>query len=1139
MKGQLPKVKVKVNDIDAIALADSGSAGDFISIDFVKKNDLKILETPPQLLITATKSNNYSSLLGEVELELKYKHIKETRRFGILDLSTQTMILGIPFLEEHKPDINWTTKTLNFTDSSKNMSYEDMVKEVKRLKQIVKMKQVKKDLLELQKLCQDEELDNKGVIDTNKYVKDKENVDIHQTDKIKVNIVDYKTIEKDIKKNNKDQGVVFVKETSIDNIDKDYKVSEVNEVEIKDIKVNKDLECLVKRYKDVFPKELPRQLPPRRNVEHEIKLEENSKPPSRAPYRLSFVEQDELKKQLKNLTDSKLIRPSNSPFGSPVLFVKKKSGELRMCIDYRALNNITIKNRYPLPRVDDLLDQLSQAKYFSKLDLTSGYWQMRVKDEDIHKTAFTTRYGHFEFMVMPFGLCNAPATFQYLMNSIFQEYLDDFVVVYLDDIMVYSKTYEDHMRHLEIVFNKLQENKLYAKLDKCEFLETSVEYLGHVVGNNSIKPDDRKTKAILDWETPKNSKDVMAFMGLANFYRKFVKDFSKISIPLTSIMGKNTTFKWGSEQEQSFNDIKQALITQPVLKLPSREGRFRVHTDASDYAIGAVLEQEDLQDKSIKPVAYFSQKLHGAQTRYATHIKELYAIVKALECWRHYLEGIQFDIYTDHYSIQYLNTQPELNKLQARWVEKLAEFDFELHYKPGRTNVVADALSRKPQLNVINLFSLPDGLEIQLKEEYLKDDYFKNIYRKLVNKEKIDEKEEHLFKHYKIKADILIYSTIVGDEEEERICIPKGEIRRKLLFDYHNSRIAGHMGFIRTYDALHRYFYWPKMAKEIKNYVIRCVECQKSKSTNQQPQGYLQPLPVPKRKWQKISMDFIVHLPVTRNGNDSIWVVVDYLSKRAHFIPTKTKINAQEVAQLFIENVFKLHGLPQVIVSDRDPKFISSFWSSLHSMLGTELAISTANHAQTDGQTERVNRTLEQILRTYVNSSYNNWDKILPYAEFAYNDSISAATKLTPFQIDTGQHPTRPGFSPQEEGDEDAQSFIKKIKCYSDIAKDAIQEAQEYQTKYANQFRRACQFQVGDFVMVHKNAFTFNVHKLGPIYFGPYKVLEKYKSSYRLAIPKDTRMHPVIHASHLKLHLNPLSNRPQRNYRVNPVSHDN
>ena len=269
MKGQLPKVKVKVNDIDVIALADSGSAGDFISIDFVKKNNLKILETPPQLLITATKSNNYSSLLGEVELELKYKHIKEIRRFGILDLSTQTIILGIPFLEEHKPDIDWTTKVLIFKDHNKDMNYEDMVKEIERLKQIVKRKQAKKELLELQRLCQDEEeLDNKGVIDTNRYVKDKENIDIYQEDQVKVNIVDYETIENDIKKNNKDHGVVFVKETGIDNIDKDYKVSEVNEVEFKDMKVNKDLDYLIKRYKDVFPKELPKQLPPRRNVEH-------------------------------------------------------------------------------------------------------------------------------------------------------------------------------------------------------------------------------------------------------------------------------------------------------------------------------------------------------------------------------------------------------------------------------------------------------------------------------------------------------------------------------------------------------------------------------------------------------------------------------------------------------------------------------------------------------------------------------------------------------------------------------------------------------------------------------------------------------------------------------------------------------
>ena len=363
-----------------------------------------------------------------------------------------------------------------------------------------------------------------------------------------------------------------------------------------------------------------------------------------------------------------------------------------MCVDFRAVNNITIKNKYPLPRVDDLLDQLSSAKYFSKLDLTSGYWQVRIKKEDIPKTAFRTRYGHFEFLVMPFGLTNAPATFQHLMNSVFQEYLDDFVIVYLDDIMIYSKTYEDHLKHLELVFKKLQENQLYAKLKKCEFAKREVQYLGHTVSEKCIKPNEDKIKTIKNWTTPKNSKEVMSFLGLANFYRKFINDFSKRSVPLTKLIGKNSTFQWSDKEELAFQDIKQSLIQAPVLKLPTRNGKFIIHTDASNEAIGAVLEQEDTEDKSIKPVAYHSQKLQGAQINYPTHEKELYAIVRALQIWRHYLEGQRFIVCTDHHSINYLKTQPQLSKRQARWVELLAEFDYEVIYKPGYTNVVADAI---------------------------------------------------------------------------------------------------------------------------------------------------------------------------------------------------------------------------------------------------------------------------------------------------------------------------------------------------------------------------------------------------------------------------------------------------------------
>ena len=506
-------------------------------------------------------------------------------------------------MQEHNPVINWKSRKVNlenreFEDQdSMDMSINDIEKEISKLKKLTDIRKAKVRLTEAQKEYNEIGLD--------KNSKDNSNNEVIESSE--VNLVEFDKVKKSLQRNGKDQVLVMVNKIDKNHRESESKIEEINNDEefIQDNKLKK----LVSNYNDIFPKELPKELPPRRNVEHEIRLENNSKPPSRAPYRLSFVEQEELKKQLKQLLDSNLIRPSSSPFGSPVLFVKKKENTLRMCIDYRALNNITIKNRYPLPRIDDLLDQLSQARYFSKLDLTSGYWQMRVKDEDIHKTAFTTRYGQFEFMVMPFGLCNAPASFQHLMNSIFQEFLDDFVIVYLDDIMVYSRTYEEHLKHLDIVFSKLRDNQLYAKLRKCEFMKTSVEYLGHIVGNNSIKPDKEKTKAIEDWEQPKNSKEVMAFVGLANFYRKFVNNFSKRTLPLTNIMGKNKEFKWDREQEDSFNDIKVALTNTPVLKLPTRDGRFKVHTDASDYAIGAVLEQEDANEKSIKPVAYFSKKV--------------------------------------------------------------------------------------------------------------------------------------------------------------------------------------------------------------------------------------------------------------------------------------------------------------------------------------------------------------------------------------------------------------------------------------------------------------------------------------------------------------------------------------------------
>ncbi|KAL0458154.1 UNVERIFIED_CONTAM: Retrovirus-related Pol polyprotein from transposon [Sesamum latifolium] len=398
-----------------------------------------------------------------------------------------------------------------------------------------------------------------------------------------------------------------------------------------------------------FPEELP-GLPPHREVDFEIETIPGAAPISIAPYRMAPSELKELKKQLEELLDKGFIRPSISPWGAPVLFVKKKDGSMRLCIDYRQLNRITIKNKYPLPRIDDLLDQLKGATVFSKIDLRSGYWQLRIEEGSISKTAFRTRYGHYEFVVMPFGLTNAPAAFMSLMNKTLQPFLDQFVIVFIDDILIYSR---------------------------------------HVVSKEGVQPDPAKVRAILEWEPPKNVSEVRSFLGLAGYYRRFVKDFSVVAKPLTNLLKKNTPFNWNDRCAQSFEELKRRLTSAPILALPSGDGGYVVYTDASRQGLGCVLMQHG------KVIAYASRQLRPHEINYPTHDLELAAIVHALKIWRHYLYGETFHIFTDHKSLKYIPTQKELNLRQRRWIELLKDYDCTIDYHPGKANIVADALSRK------------------------------------------------------------------------------------------------------------------------------------------------------------------------------------------------------------------------------------------------------------------------------------------------------------------------------------------------------------------------------------------------------------------------------------------------------------
>ena len=458
---------------------------------------------------------------------------------------------------------------------------------------------------------------------------------------------------------------------------------------------------LFRDFAQVFPDQLPHVVagsPAPAGVVHKIQLKDGALPYSRPLRRMSTQELDELKKQLQEYLDSGRLRPSESPWGTNVIFAKKKDGALRFCVDYRGLNDLTVRNSYPLPHTEDLFDRLQGARYFSKIDLRTGFYQIPLAEADREKTAFRTRYGHFEWTVLPMGLTNAPATFQHLMHQTFREQLDRCVLVFLDDIVVYSATLEQHEKDVREALTRLQQNHLYAKKSKCELFMHEIEFLGHHVGRAGLRVMADKVKSVQDWPTPRNASEVRSFLGLAGYYRRFIQGFSRIAVPLHDLThtADGKSYEWLPLHQQAFEELKLAMRGAPVLALPDPDRQFVVNTDASDFATGAVLQQDF--GHGLQPIAYSSHKLSDAERRYPTHDREMLAIINMLGEWRTYLQGRQpfvVRIRTDHNSLQYFMTQQSLSARQSRWLDKLSDFDFKIEYVRGPSNVVADALSRR------------------------------------------------------------------------------------------------------------------------------------------------------------------------------------------------------------------------------------------------------------------------------------------------------------------------------------------------------------------------------------------------------------------------------------------------------------
>lgn len=936
------------------------------------------------------------------------------------------------------------------------------------------------------------------------------------------------------------------------------KQSSVLNVEIN--QVTDDIENVPSKYSDfysVFSKEESNKLPPHRPHDHKIVLEPGAeKELTYSPlYKMSLTELEVVKQYLIDNLDKGFIEPSQAPFAAPVLFVKKPDGSLRFCIDYRRLNLATLKDRYPLPLIDETLAQISRAKIFTKLDIRQAFYRIRMDPASEELTTFRTRYGAYKCKVLPFGLTNGPATYQRYMNDVLFDYLDDFCTAYLDDILIFSSDPLEHELHVKKVLQRLRDAGLQADIKKSEFDVTCTKYLGFIISTKGIEVDPDKVSVVTQWQYPSNVRGVQSFLGFCNFYRRFIRNYGVIAKPLTNLTKATTPFHWTQECTEAFHALREALTSAELLRHYDPERESQIETDASDGVVAGIFSQK--HGNEWHPIAYFSKTMAPAELNYEIHDKEMLAIVKALKEWRAELISTpeQIRVLTDHKALEYFMTSKALNARQARWAEFLADFHFMITYRPGKENGAADALTRrhdeasdqvaaKKELRIGQLIKdrSIDPLLLHHKSGLRVDRTGVNYIGLIEQLAPISDTTaiiDRLLQANRTTPSLEALRTQARDRPEKftlenglllyqgRLVVPDtGPLRAHLIREVHDQPSTAHPGRDKTVKLLSEHYFWRGLATDVAQYVRNCHLCQKSSIPRDKTPGLLRPLDIPDAPWQHVTMDHC-SFQTDKHGFNNVFVVIDRLSKQAISIPCHKKINASDMARMYVYHIYRYFGPPESIVSDRGPLFTSRFWEEFNRVLGTTLKLSAPYHPQTDGQTEIYNRYLQQRLRPFVSHYTDDWSEWLPMMDYAQltlpHDSLRG---MTPYQVIFGRLPRRAwNWDRPNPGKKDkpiveqTRAMVDKMEEARAMATKHLEASQAGMRSRVDPHRRPVNFKEKDWVYVNMKHLTTDRpdRKLSFPREGPWKILREKNGSFELDLPLSWKITNIFTPDKLRL----------------------